>query len=86
MSPQLGWYALKQLMKQVLSQLNSFCKIIGDRCETSLTELLSSVRETFNNQWNASVWSRINGGYVSSLCGTLDHGQALHFHEVIITN
>lgn len=40
------------------------------------------MRESFTNNLNSSIWSRINGGSVSSLCGNLDSGPALHFHEV----
>lgn len=55
---------------------------IGETCEKPLIQLPFSIRETFDDRWSTTLWSRINGGQVTSLCGTLDHGQALHFHEV----
>ena len=74
---------VSKIRKLILHVTNCFLSgFVGESCEISSTNLFSSVRETFNNGWNSSLWSRINGGSVSSLCGNLDSGPALHFHEV----
>lgn len=78
---ELDWKGLKCLV--VLLNRNKSFTLKGVNCEHHFGGLLSSVRETFDNKWSEEVWSKVNGGSVSSICGTLDSGSSLHFHEVI---
>lgn len=57
----------------------------GERCDNSIQPLLSSIRESFPASGaDRTVWKRIQGGSVSAICGTVDSGTGLHFHEVFV--